>query len=78
MTEPSRCTCEKPTWDEPEVGLCNYCEDVQRAERLAAQPVEAGEDAAQRLQDHMEQHHGVCLSASDWDAAVAAALGTRP
>jgi hypothetical protein len=43
-----------------------------------AQPVEAGEDVAQRLQDHMEQHHGVCLSASDWDAAVAAALGPRP
>lgn len=35
---------------------------------------DAGEDTAQRLQDHMEQHHGVCLSASDWDAAIRAVL----
>lgn len=35
---------------------------------------EAVGDAAQRLQDHMEQHHGVCLSASEWDAAILAAL----
>lgn len=42
MTEPTRCTCEKPTWDEPEVGLCNYCEEVQRAERLSQST--AGED----------------------------------
>ena len=29
-------------------------------------------ERAQRLQDHMEQHHGICLSASEWDAAIAA------
>ena len=29
-------------------------------------------DEAQRLQDHMEQHHGVCLQASQWDAAITA------
>ena len=33
------------------------------------------EDAAQRLQDHMEQHHGVCLRASQWDAAIRALKG---
>ena len=27
-------------------------------------------DIAQRLQDYMEQHHGVCLSASEWDAVA--------
>lgn len=32
-------------------------------------------DSAQRLQDHMEQFHGVALSASEWDAAVAVVLG---
>lgn len=30
----------------------------------------SGEDAAQHLQDHMEQRHGVCLSASEWDTAI--------
>jgi len=39
---------------------------------------EALVEAAQRLQDHMEQHHGVTLNASEWDAAVAAALSTEP
>ena len=29
-------------------------------------------DEAQRLQDHMEQHYGVCLQASQWDAAITA------
>jgi len=29
-------------------------------------------EAVQRLQDHMEQHHGICLKASEWDAAIAA------
>lgn len=29
------------------------------------------DEQAQRLQDHMEQHHGVCLKASEWDAAIA-------
>ena len=32
------------------------------------------ERAAQALQDHMEQHYGVCLKASEWDAATRAAL----
>lgn len=30
------------------------------------------EEIAQRLQDHMEQYHGVCLKASEWDAAIGA------
>jgi hypothetical protein len=29
-------------------------------------------DEAQRLQDHMEQHHGITLAASEWDRAVTA------
>jgi hypothetical protein len=36
--------------------------------------IEAREAGAQALQDHMEQFHGVCLSASQWDAAMSAAL----
>lgn len=33
---------------------------------------EGRREAAQQLQDHMEQFHGVCLSASEWDAAILA------
>lgn len=29
-------------------------------------------EAAQRLQDHMEQFHGISLKASEWDAAIRA------
>lgn len=36
------------------------------------------EKIAQRLQDHFEQHHGVVLRASEWDAAVDAALSATP
>jgi hypothetical protein len=32
------------------------------------------ERGAQALQDHMEQRHGVCLRASEWDAAARAVL----
>jgi hypothetical protein len=35
-------------------------------------PDTARVDASQRLQDHMEQYHGVSLQASDWDAAIRA------
>jgi hypothetical protein len=37
---------------------------------------DAVERVAQALQDHIEQHHGVCLPASAWDAAAIAALST--
>lgn len=36
--------------------------------------IEARDAGAQALQDHMEQFHGVCLPASQWDAAMSAAL----
>ena len=28
------------------------------------------EELAQSLQDHLEQHHGICLQASQWDAVA--------
>lgn len=44
--------------------------------RTASEQPASGEGMAQRLQDHMEQYHGVCLKASEWDAAVAVLLTT--
>lgn len=34
------------------------------------------EETAQALQDYMEQFHGVCLSASEWNAVAKTALST--
>ncbi len=50
------------------------------AKSLASTPLLPGvsELAASRLQDHMEQFHGVCLKASEWDAALLAALAASP
>lgn len=36
---PDRCTCDKPTWDEPEVGMCDRCEELAR---IAAPPSHKG------------------------------------
>jgi len=49
---------------------------ADRLEAFHAKPVVG--DEAQRLQDHMEQFHGVCLSASEWDAAIAALQSPPP
>jgi hypothetical protein len=42
---------------------------------LQSRPVTIGEDEVERmsqaLQDHMEQFHGICLKASEWNAAIA-------
>jgi hypothetical protein len=68
------------TWSlrSPECGAC--CDNApmgDQIEDLDAAPAVPVDDMAQRLQDHMEQHHGICLKASEWDAAVLAALSQQ-
>lgn len=53
-----------------------FMDDLPEIFRLARSGASLGdEERSQRLQDHMEQHHGVSLKASEWDRALKAIGG---